>query len=156
MARLSDLVNNRISTKEVFESETVETTEVVKETLVEALETLIEMVKEDELTEDELQMLEDTVEFITKNSDDVEEDSEEEDSEEEELTEKRMSAKAKMYARKYRLKNRAKLKMIAKKKKKCLVKIAGKTDKLTCNSKGQIKRIDKKRSRAAKIGARSR
>ena len=67
-----------------------------------------------------------------------------------------MSAKAKMAARKYRKKNRAKLAMIAKKKKRCLVKIAGKTDKLSCNSKGQIKRIDKKRSRAAKRGAKSR
>jgi hypothetical protein len=67
-----------------------------------------------------------------------------------------MSAAAKMKARKYRKKNRTKLKMIAKKKKRCMVKIAGKTDKFACNSKGQVKKIDKARSRAAKRGARSR
>lgn len=141
MARLTDLV----------ESTEVELTEEiidVKENLIEALETLIEMAEEDAIDLDEMEILDDAIDFIAEGLDD--------EIDEEELTEKRMSAKAKMAARRYRLKNRAKLKMIAKKKKRCMAKIAGKTDKLTCNSKGQVKRIDKKRSRAAKRGARSR
>ena len=48
------------------------------------------------------------------------------------------------------------LKKIAKLKKRCKSKIAGKEDKLSCNSKGLVKRIDKARSKAARIGARSR
>lgn len=119
------------------------------ESLIEALETLIEMVEQDVLTSDEIEILDEAVDFIS-------EDFNGEDEIEEELTEKRMSAKAKMAARRYRKKNRARLKIIAKKKKRCMTKIAGKTDKLTCNSKGRIKRKNKKRSRAAKRGARSR
>lgn len=145
MAKLTDMVNTEVET-EVLETEELEVS--LKESLVEALETLIDMVEDGVLSEDEIEVLDEAVEFIT-------EDFDSEDAEEE-LNEKRMSAKAKMAARKYRKKNRAKLAMIAKKKKRCLVKIAGKTDKLSCNSKGQIKRIDKKRSRAAKRGAKSR
>ena len=145
MANLSSMVKTKV---EVTDTTEVVETETMKETLIEALETLIEMVEEGALTADELEVLDEAVEFITEDFDG--------EVVEEELTEKRMSAAAKMKARKYRKKNRAKLTMIAKKKKRCLVKIAGKTDKLSCNSKGQAKRIDKARSKAAKRGARSR
>ena len=141
MARLTDMVEQ----EEVVTTEEVEYT--TKDALIEALETLIEMVEEDILSEDEVEVLDEAVDFITEDFDgeDVEE----------ELTEKKMSAKAKAKARKYRQKNRMKLKKIAKLKKKCMVKIAGKEG-MTCNSKGQVKRIDKARSKAAKRGARSR
>jgi len=140
MASLTNMVNKEtvVETNEEF---------TTKDALIEALETLIEMVEEDVLSEDELEVLDEAVDFITEDFDgeDVEE----------ELTEKRMSPKAKAAARKYRQKNRMKLKKIAKLKKKCMVKIAGKEN-MSCNSKGQIKRIDKARSKAAKRGAKSR
>jgi len=139
MASLNDMVN----------TEEVETNSSLNDSLVEALETLIEMVEEGALTADEIEVLDEAVDFIS-------EDFDGEEDMEEELSEKKMSSAAKMKARKYRKKNRTKLKMIAKKKKRCLVKIAGKTDKLACDSKGRPHRIDKKRSRAAKRGARSR
>lgn len=140
MASLSKMVN-----KETVVETTSEYT--TKDALIEALETLIEMVEEDVLSENELSVLDDTIEFITEDFDgeDVEE----------ELTEKKMSPKAEMAARKYRQKNRIKLKKIAGLKKKCMVKIAGKEN-MTCNSKGQVKRIDKARSKAAMRGAKSR
>lgn len=141
MASLTNMIKNGVTDANTATNST-------KEALIEALETLIEMVKEEVLTADETEVLDEAVDFISEDFDEIEY--------EEELTEKRMSAKAKMAARRYRKKNRAKLKRIAKLKKRCMSKIAGKTDKMTCNSKGQIKRIDKARSRAAKRGARSR
>ncbi len=133
MARLNNMMDINVSA------------DTTKETLIEALETLIEMVQEDVLDDDEVEVLDKVINFIAEDLDG-----------EEALNEKRMSSAAKMQAKKYRLKNKAKLNIIAKKKKKCSVKIIGKEDKLACNSKGQVKRIDKARSRASKKGARSR
>lgn len=138
MARLTDMVEK--------EEVTVETEMTTKEALIEALTTLIEMVEEDALTSDEIEVLDEAIDFVSVDFDDMEED----------LMEKKMSAKAKMAARKYRQKNKMKLAKISKIKKKCMAKIAGKEDKMTCNSKGQVKRIDKARSKAAKLGAKSR
>lgn len=134
MARLNDMMENDMSVMST------------KEALIEALETLIEMVTEDVLTVDELEVLDEAIDFVSTDFGDSEED----------LMEKRMSSKEKMAARKYRLKNKTKLLKIAKLKKRCKSKIAGKEDKLSCNSKGLVKRIDKARSKAARIGARSR
>jgi len=74
------------------------------------------------------------------------------------LVEKKMSANELKVARRYRFKNRAKLARIATKKKDCMDKIReeGKQDKLSCGSDGRRHPIDKQRSRAAKLGARSR
>lgn len=134
MARLNDMIENDTGLMST------------KEALIEALETLIEMVTEDVLTVDELEVLDEAIDFVSTDFGDSEED----------LMEKRMSSKDKMAARKYRLKNKTKLLKIAKLKKRCKAKIAGKEDKLSCNSKGLVKRIDKARSKAARIGARSR
>ena len=57
--------------------------------------------------------------------------------------------------RKWRKRNRAKLKRIAKLKKRCMAKIAGKEG-FSCDSKGKPQRIDKKRSRIAKRAAKRR
>ena len=134
MARLNDMIENDMDLMST------------KEALIEALETLIEMVTEDVLTVDELEVLDEAIDFVSTDFGDSEED----------LMEKRMSSKEKMAAKKYRLKNKTKLLKIAKLKKRCKRKIAGKEDKLSCNSKGLVKRIDKARSKAARIGARSR
>lgn len=128
MARLQDLIKETPTTD-------------LKESLVYALETLIEMVKDNALTTDELNVLDEAVEFIANS--------------EEELTEKKMSAKALMQARKYRLKNKGKLAMIAKRKARCAVKIAGKEG-FACNSMGMPHKVDKARSKASMKGARSR
>lgn len=132
MARLQDLIKN---------TTTEDTTVDLKESLVEALETLIAMVKDDALTADELTVIDEAVEFIANS--------------EEELSEKKMSAKALMNARKYRLKNKGKLAMIAKRKARCAVKIAGKEG-FACNSMGMPHKVDKARSKASMKGARSR
>lgn len=134
MARLNDMIENDTGLMST------------KEALIEALETLIEMVTEDVLTVDELEVLDEAIDFVSTDFGDSEED----------LMEKRMSSKEKMAAKKYRLKNKTKLLKIAKLKKRCKSKIAGKEDKFSCNSKGLVRRIDKARSRAARIGARSR
>lgn len=134
MARLNDMMKNDMGLMST------------KEALIEALETLIEMVTEDVLTVDELEVLDEAIDFVSTDFGDSEED----------LMEKRMSSKEKMAAKKYRLKNKTKLLKIAKLKKRCMSKITGKEDKLSCNSKGLVKRIDKSRSKAARIGARSR
>lgn len=134
MARLNDMMENDMGLMST------------KEALIEALETLIEMVTEDVLTVDELEVLDEAIDFVSTDFGDSEED----------LMEKRMSAKDKMDAKKYRLKNKTKLLKIAKLKKRCKSKIDGKEDKFSCNSKGLVRRIDKARSRAARIGARSR
>lgn len=139
MARLTDM----LATTDVETNE-----EITENTLVQALEVLIEMVKENALTAEELDMIDTTVDYITESvSTEIEED--------EELTEKKMSPKEKMQAKKYRLKNKAKLALIAKKKKACMAKIAGKTG-MSCDSKGRPRKIDKARSRAARMGAKSR
>ncbi len=138
MARLTDMLG---STEET--TKTVETGDAATH-LVEALEVLIEMIKENALTENEIEVLDETIDLITESVD------------VEELTEKKMSAKAKMAARQYRLKNKARLAVIAKKKKACMAKIAGKTDKLACGSDGRPHRIDRARSKAARMGAKSR
>lgn len=132
MARLQDLISNKTTTA---------TTTDLKESLVYALETLIEMVKDNALTTDEVKVLDEAVEFIANS--------------EEELSEKKMSAKALMHARQYRLKNKGKLAMIAKRKARCAAKIAGKEG-FACNSMGMPHKVDKARSKASMKGARSR
>jgi hypothetical protein len=139
MARLTDMIEK----DELTEGAEVD----AREALIEALETLIEMVEDNALNLDEIEVLDEAISFIAEDF---------EDSVEEELTEKKMSPAAKMKAKKYRMKNKGKLKMIAKKKKRCMVKIAGKTDKMACGSDGRVHRIDKARARAAARGARSR
>lgn len=139
MARLSDLINQS--------TDSVTTTETTNDTLVEALHILIEMVTEGALTDEELSNLDETITFITEsvvNGD-------------EELNEKRMSAKALLQSRKYRLKNKSKLAMIARKKANCQAKLKldGKAG-YSCNAKGQIHKVDRSRSKSARIGARSR
>lgn len=139
MARLSDLINQS--------TDSVTTTETTNDTLVEALHILIEMVTEGALTDEELSNLDETITFITEsvvNGD-------------EELNEKRMSAKALLQSRKYRLKNKSKLAMIARKKANCeaKLKLDGKAG-YSCNSKGMIHKVDRSRSKAARMGARSR
>jgi len=100
------------------------------EELVEALHTLIEMIEENALNEDELEVLDSTIDFL----------SEDFDMDEEDLTEakklKKMSAKAKMAARKYRMKNKAKLKMAAKKRKLKDKKLKKKKE--ACKKKGMV------------------
>ena len=136
MARLTDMLGTK-------EESTVEvTTEETTNHLAEALQVLIDMINENALTADEIEVLEDAITFVTET--------------EEELTEKKMTQQAKMAARKYRLKNKGKLALIAKKKKACMAKIAGKTDKLACGSDGRPHVIDKARSKAARLGAKSR
>jgi len=92
MARLTEMVENEEFDVDIDDA---------KDALIEALETLIEMVEEDALTEDEIEMLDDSIEFIAEDSDD--EDLEEELSE---ATLYKMSPKELMRARKYRLKNK--------------------------------------------------
>lgn len=133
MARLTDMLGK----EESMVSEVEHTNP-----LAEALQVLIDMINENALTADEIEVLDDAITFVTEA--------------EEELTEKKMSAQAKMAARKYRLKNRAKLALIAKKKKACMARIAGKTDTLACGSDGRPHRIDKARAKAARLGAKSR
>lgn len=139
MARLTDMINNDV--------EAVETDETTIETnpLAEALEVILEMVNEDALTDDEMDVLGEALDFISEDFDEIE-DFEEELAEAQKLN--KMSAKDKAKARKYRMKNKAKLKAQSKKRKmklkkfsaarkKCAVKIAGK-DGYGCNSKGKI------------------
>lgn len=122
-----------------------ETTE--KDALIEALKTLIEMVKEDALIEDELEILDDAIDFISEDFEDAE-DFDEQLDEAQKLN--KMSAKDKAKARKYRMKNKGKLKIQSKKRKMklkkfgakrkaCAIKIAGKEG-YACNSKGKIYR----------------
>ena len=152
MARLTDMIDTDTLIEESemkcekcgneFEGETGDMD--AKEALIEALETLIQMVEDDSLNEDELETLDETIEFI---SEDFGEDFEETLSE---ATLKKMSAKKLMAARKYRKKNKAKLARASKKRanknkkykkaiEKCKEKIKGKANK-GCNSKGKIYR----------------
>ena len=137
MAKLTDMLDNDTLIEESDEMDT-------KEALIEALETLIEMVEEDALNEDEIETLDETIEFI---SEDFGDDFEETLSE---ATLKKMSAKKLMAARRYRMKNKAKLARAAKKRailnkrykaaiKRCKEKIKGKSG-LGCSTKGKIYR----------------
>lgn len=130
MARLIDMVKNMNS---------VEMTKTEK--LVEALKMLIEMAEEEALNESDVELLETFFNEIIDG--------------EEELSEKRMSAKALMAARRYRLKNKGKLAIIARKKATCAARIEDKEG-YACDSKGVPHKVDRARSKAAKLGARSR
>jgi hypothetical protein len=116
--------------------------------LEEALGMLIEMVKENALKKNEMALLESTVDALIES---IQQNTQA-------LVEKKMSANELKVARRYRLKNRAKLARIAAKKKVCMDKLReeGKQDKFSCGSDGRRHPIDKQRSRAAKLGARSR
>lgn len=142
MARLADLINQNGGVKN---TSSVISKDSENNTLVEALTILIEMVSEGALTDEELTNLNETISFITESVVEGEE----------ELNEKRMSAKALIKARKYRLKNKSKLAMVARKKANCEAKLAGKPG-YSCNSKGQVHKIDRSRSKSARMGARSR
>lgn len=137
MARLTDMLDTETAT-------TVETPETEATHLVEALQVLIDMINEGALTAEEVGVLDSTVDFITESVDT------------ETLTERKMSPKALMAARKYRLKNKARLAIIAKKKAACMAKIAGKTDTMACGSNGRPHKIDRARAKAARMGAKSR
>ena len=116
--------------------------------LEEALGMLIEMVKENALKKNEMALLESTVDELIESM----------HQNTQALVEKKMSANELRVARRSRFKNRAKLARIAAKKRVCMKKIReeGKQDKLSCGSDGRRHPIDKQRSRAAKLGARSR
>lgn len=116
--------------------------------LEEALGMLIEMVKENALKKNEMALLESTVDALIES---IQQNTQA-------LVEKKMSAhKYRLYVRN-RLKNRADRARIAAKKKPCMDEIRkdGVQDKFSCGSDGRRRPIDKKRSRAAKLGARSR
>lgn len=126
MARLTDMVETEVEVNEELEMDAVD----AKDALIEALETLIEMVEDDSLNEDEIEILDGAVDFISEDFEDVEDF-------EEELTEKtlnKMSPAAKMKAKKYRMKNKAKLKAAAKKRKLKDKKL--KKKKAKCEAKG--------------------
>ena len=118
----------------------------IQKSLTESINMLIGMIKDKSLNTDEMGVIDETINNIVKTP----------DADNEQLYEKRMSQKAKLAARRYRLKNKAKLAMIAKKKKRCQEKIAGKEDKFACGVDGRPHLIDKKRSRASRMGAKSR
>ncbi len=145
MARLSDLISEKNTKNPVTKTELEEST--VNDSLVEALTILIDMISEGALTDEETTNLDETIAFITESIVNGEED----------LNEKRMSASALLKARKYRLKNKSKLAMIARKKANCQAKLKldGKAG-YSCNSKGQVHKVDLKRSKASRMGARSR
>jgi len=127
MARLNDMVDYESELMEEVNTDGGEN----NEELVEALYTLIEMIEENALNEDELEVLDSTIDFLSEDFD---------MDEEEDLTEakklKKMSAKAKMAARKYRMKNKAKLKMAAKKRKLKDKKLKKKKE--ACKKKGMV------------------
>lgn len=115
--------------------------------LLESLNVLLEMAKQGVLTLRDNIILDETIELIMiDEGDDV-------------LTEKRMSAEALLKARRYRLKKRSQLARIAKKKQICMdrAKASGRNMYgFACGSDGTIHKVNKSRSKAARIGARSR
>ncbi len=150
MARLSDIIKldeeleleleEELSLEESeeeseeLESDLHEEHEEDKQVLIEALETLIEMIEDDSLNIDEIEVLDEAIYFIAEDSVDDAEDFEEELTEAIKL--KKMSAKAKQKAKKYRMKNKGKIKIAAKKRKMKDRKLAKK--KAACKKKGFV------------------
>jgi len=129
MASLSDMLKS--NTEE----------EIENDSLIEALKTIIEMAENDELTEDEYNIIADSVVFISEN------ENENEDEDLDEATLRKMKPMELKKARKYRKANKGRLIKAAKKRKlklkpfimarkKCAIKIAGKEG-IGCNSKGK-------------------
>ena len=127
------------------------TTTTPKNPLVESINILIEMIRDDALVTEEHELLETALDYIVESCDSDEFD--EHLSEAQKLN--KMSAKEKQESKKNRLKNRAKIKIqykkrklqlkkFAAKRKSCQEKIKGKAG-LGCNSKGKIYRVKERR-----------
>jgi rhamnose utilization protein RhaD (predicted bifunctional aldolase and dehydrogenase) len=130
---LVSINKNKIKIKGVIKME--------KQTILEAIDVLINMTKENLLLKEDRDLLDETIEYIAEND--------------EELNERHMTSAEKMRAKKWRLKNKARLKKIAKLKASCRKKIKEKEG-WACDSKGHAHPVDKKRSKLMKKVAKTR